>query len=333
MSNPFLSVIVPTYNIADYIQRCIDSITNQTFKDLEIIIVDDGSTDATGTLCDELAVNDSRIRVFHKENGGSSSARNLGIDNARGSYLAFVDSDDYIEPDMYELLVAGITADGTGDAHKIVQIGRNEIDEQGNLLPDICIPPVTPEFVSAHDFYNELLMHRGDCSFCTKIIARELFGDRRFPIGELNEDFKLLVGMLKTTDGVMSLPGHKYHVFYRIGSNSRKKNKDEFSRVFTDNVVNADMVYSVVPQLYPDLEPVAFRFGIYQRIDYMLHIPIALMNSDNKFYVGVKKMLRKSILTTLKNPILSRKNKIYALIFAFVPRTARKIHGKVKKIS
>ena len=101
MDNPLITVIVPVYNIEDYLPRCVHSITAQTYRHLEIILVDDGSTDGTGLLCDRLAEEDERIRVYHKENGGSSSARNLALAHANGEYVGFVDSDDYIAPDMY----------------------------------------------------------------------------------------------------------------------------------------------------------------------------------------------------------------------------------------
>ena len=92
---PLISIIVPVYNIKEYIERCVKSITDQTYKNLEIILVDDGSTDGTEKILDELAEKDARIKVFHKENGGSSSARNLGITKATGEYIGFADSDDF----------------------------------------------------------------------------------------------------------------------------------------------------------------------------------------------------------------------------------------------
>lgn len=104
MSNPLISVIVPVYKAEPYLQRCVDSIRNQTYSNLEIILVDDGSPDRCGEMCDAFAKEDKRIRVFHKENGGQSSARNLGLNNMTGTYVGFVDSDDWIEPDMYEHL-------------------------------------------------------------------------------------------------------------------------------------------------------------------------------------------------------------------------------------
>ena len=108
MSTPLISVIVPVYNIENYLERCVNSIREQTYNNLEILLVDDGSTDSSGALCDRFAEADERIRVFHKENGGSSSARNLGIAEAKGEYLGFVDSDDYISANMYELLVGAL---------------------------------------------------------------------------------------------------------------------------------------------------------------------------------------------------------------------------------
>ena len=100
-----ISVIVPVYNVEQYLERCVDSIINQTYKNLEIILVNDGSTDNSGKLCDELAKRDDRIRVIHKGNGGLSDARNAGIEEAESDLIGFIDSDDYIDEDMYELLI------------------------------------------------------------------------------------------------------------------------------------------------------------------------------------------------------------------------------------
>ena len=98
MNNPKVSVIVPVYNVEKLLQRCIDSILAQTFTDFELLLIDDGSKDKSGEICDEYAAKDSRIRVFHKQNGGVSTARNLGIDKAQGEWIYFVDSDDIVLP-------------------------------------------------------------------------------------------------------------------------------------------------------------------------------------------------------------------------------------------
>lgn len=327
MDNPLISIIVPVYNIEEYLPRCVNSLQNQTYPQLEILLVDDGSTDGTGALCDQLAKKEPRIRVFHKENGGSSSARNLGIAEAKGEYLGFVDSDDYVEPDMYEKLYAAITQYGVPAA----QVGRDEIDPAGNRLPDICVPPDEPVCIEAGDFLRELLMHRGDCSFCTKLIQRNVLENREFPTGVLNEDFHLLVQLLgERIHRIASLPDRGYHVFYRVGSNSRKADKESFSRVYADNIDNADMVCGIVRDKYPDLRDIAFRFGIFQRIDYMLHIPISRMNRENGFYRRVVRYLRKNWWRSMRNPILSGKNKVYHTLFAIAPKGIRRLHRALK---
>ena len=100
-----VSVIVPVYKVEKYLKKCIDSILNQTYRDLEVILVDDGSPDQCGTICDRYGREDSRVHVIHKENGGLSDARNTGVERASGEYILFVDSDDYIEPELVEKTV------------------------------------------------------------------------------------------------------------------------------------------------------------------------------------------------------------------------------------
>lgn len=321
-----LSIIVPVYNIMDCLERCVDSICGQTWRKLEILLVDDGSTDGTGALCDRLADRDSRIRVLHKENGGSSSARNLGIRESRGDWLGFVDSDDWIEPEMYETLLHAAKENHAD----IAQASRDEIDVQGNRRPDVCVPPENIVVCPAQDFLRELLLHRGDCSFCTKLVARGLFEGRSFPEGKLNEDFYLLVDMLSAVEGICILPGQMYHVFYRIGSNTRKKDRNDFSRVFVDIVENADFVERLVKEKYPALKREAVRFALFQRLEYMLHIPVGRMVNSDAFYRRVKRYLRSHLKDTVTNPYLTRKNKVYLLLLSAAPRTVRQVHIAVR---
>lgn len=327
-NRPLISVIIPVYNILEYLPRCVESVCRQTYDNLEILLVDDGSTDGTGELCDRLAQGDARIRVFHKENGGSSSARNLGIARARGEYLGFVDSDDYVSEDMYEKLLQGIL----DYQLPIAQIGRDEFSENGEIRPDICTPPARDTKIASADFMRDLLMHVGDCSFCTKLVAKELFADRGFPVGVLNEDFYLLVQMLTGIEGILSLPGYGYHVFYRMGSNTRKKGRDEFSRVYGDCVDNADMVAELVDRKFPELKTVAVRFGVFQRLEYLLHIPISQMGRENIRYRQIVSYMRKNWLKGMANPHLTIKNKIYLTLFAAAPKGIRVVHKKVRGI-
>ena len=327
MEYPLISIIVPVYNVREYLSRCVQSLQAQTYPNIEILLVDDGSTDGSRGLCDRLAKKDQRIRVFHQKNGGSSSARNRGLREATGEYVGFADSDDYVEPQMYQKLYDAICQYDVPAA----QVGRDEIDPKGDRLPDICIPPKEPVCIEAEDFLKELLMHRGDCSFCTKLVKREVIGESRFPEGALNEDFHLLVQLLgEKIDRIVSLPERGYHVFYRVGSNSRKADKEIFTRVYADNIENADMVSELVKKRYPDLQEIAFRFGIFQRLDYMLHIPVSQMTKDNTFYQNVVKYLRKNWSKSMRSPILSDKNKAYHTLFVIAPKRIRKLHEKLR---
>lgn len=328
MNKPLISVVIPVYNIEDYLERCVKSVCSQTYENLEILLVDDGSTDKSATLCEQLAQEDTRIKVFHKTNGGSSSARNLGIENAHGEYLGFVDSDDYIAENMYDLLYKAILQYKT----PIAQIGRDEIDEQGKRLPNICEPPKEEIVIPSEEFLREMLLHKGDCSFCTKLVKKELFQIAQFPEGELNEDFHLLVKLLPGIQGIVSLPQQTYHVFYRLGSNTRKKDPDAFSRVFTDNVNNADMAEQLVQKEFPALQDIAFRFGMHQRLEYLLHIPVSKMNVGTEQYPDICKYVRKNCLKAWKSPYLTKKNKVYLTLFAIAPKGVRVIHKKLKRL-
>lgn len=323
-----ISVIVPVYNIKEYLGRCVDSILGQTWKNLEVLLVDDGSTDGTEELVDRLAEKDGRVRVFHKENGGSSSARNLGIRNARGKYLGFVDSDDFVEPMMYERLYRAIQETGM----PIAQGGRWEIDEQGRALPDICIPPDVQTIYHSEDFMRELLQHKGDCSFCTKLMDGALFEKYKFPEGKLNEDFYLLVQMLPEVEGIVSVPERVYTVFYKTGSNTRMDSAEKFSRVYGDCVDNADMVTELVKKHYPGLRKTAMRFGLYQRLQYLLHIPIRDMKKTNRQYSDITRYLRRNRREILKNGELTKKQKSYLLLFSLMPATIRKVHRGLMRV-
>lgn len=317
-----LSVIVPAYNAMDCLEKCILSIQKQTYPNLEIIIVDDGSTDNTGALAEKIALSDKRIKVLHKENGGSSSARNCGIDIAKGDFLGFVDADDYIEPVMYERLLLAAVEENL----LMVQTSRDEVDADGNRLPDVCIPPESAEIYEPEHILRELLLHRGDCSFCTRITHSSMFKEMRFPEGELNEDFILLVRMLKNVGPVAILPWQDYHVFYRMCSNSRTTDENKFPSVYKDIVINSDRVMEIVNTDYPTLLEEAKRFALFQRLEYMLHIPVKMMDNNDAFYKSVKRYLRKNKWKALGNKYLTKKNKQYIFILGTFPKIARKIH-------
>ncbi len=323
MDSPKISVIVPVYNSIDCLEKCVKSICAQTYSNLEILLIDDGSTDGTDRLCEQLAKEDCRVRTYHKKNGGASSARNMGIGIASGEYLGFVDSDDYVEPYVYEKMMKALAEGG----YSVAQISRDEVDEAGRRLPDVCVPPQRKEFCEAQVFVKELLLHRGDCSFCTKLLKKDVLEGHQFPEGELNEDFRLLVELLQEMEGIVILPEQGYHVVCRKESTTRRKTKDSFSRVFLDIVDNADRMQELVDSKYPALHVYAVRFNLFQRLDYMLHVPVSQMRRDNVFYQKVKKYLRGHLRDTVTNPYLTKKNKGYLILLTIAPKAVRRVHG------
>jgi len=330
---PLISVIIPAFNVEKLIEKCLMSVENQTYpKDkLQIIAVDDGSTDSTGKIIDDLAKKYDNITAIHKENGGSSSARNKGLEIAKGMYISFVDSDDYIEKDMIEILVDAAIRN---DYIQIVQIGRDEIAKDGTKLPPVVEVPDWETYYTPMGFLKGLLLHEQDSSFCTKLVDKKLFDYMKFPEGMLNEDFYLLYHFLGRCGGVIVTTKVGYHVYYRSGSNSRKNDtdKDYFPQVFTDIVKNSDDVLKFVEGNFSMLIPQAKRFALVQRLDYLLHIPISQMTKDNEFYMSVAKYVKDNKKEIKENEDLSKRQRLYLLLFTHNPRTIRKIHAFIRGI-
>lgn len=327
MESPLISIIVPAYNVEKYLDKCINSILNQSYKNIELILVNDGSTDSTGIICDRFSLLDTRIIVHHQKNLGLSGARNAGLSIAKGDYIGFIDGDDYITPNMYEDLINSLL---TSPSIKISQASRCEITVSGDILPEITYRPNKKEIVSSFDFIKSLLMHEGDTSMCTKLFHKSVFDNDRFATGELNEDFKLIIQLLLKNDTIILLPSIGYNVVHRDDSLTRSSSKHRYSKVFIDAVNNADWVLSLVSKNLSSLIPIAKRFGYFQRCEYMLHIPISMMTKDNVEYIGIKKYIRKNIFGILFSRYLKSKIKFYMLLFAVAPRFVRKTHTKIK---
>ncbi len=178
---PTISIIIPVYNVEPFIRKCINSILAQSYTDFELILINDGSTDNCGRICDEYSLNDARIRVIHKRNGGQSTARNAGIDIARGVYLSFIDADDYIDPIMIETLYklavqynADISECGyisVFQDHEVVsEFGEGIEFGEGNFLLE--------RFISADIFHG----------VWSKLFKKSLYANTRFPNGRIYED-------------------------------------------------------------------------------------------------------------------------------------------------
>ena len=184
-----VSIIVTIYNLETYMAECIESLQNQTMHDIEIILVNDGSKDGSGAICDRYAEKDSRIKVIHKENGGVSAARNLGMRVASGEYLAFVDGDDYVAPDMYEKMLKALQKENADVA--ICSCSR--IDEQGNLRPDEeywCLLPNM--IVSGKEIINTVKIPEDQqwltVIACNRLCKRKVYDNLVWKEGKVRED-------------------------------------------------------------------------------------------------------------------------------------------------
>ena len=174
-----ISVIVPVYNVYDYLDKCIQSIQRQSYSNIEIILVDDGSTDGSGVKCDEYAVKDSRIKVIHKTNGGLSDARNAGIEIAAGKWFSFIDSDDYIsETCLEELLTAATDNECQISVCNMVRVYEDDVTE------NFYSPANSTVVLNDDERFSTLKQP----SVCNKLFLSDLFEDVRFPVGKYYED-------------------------------------------------------------------------------------------------------------------------------------------------
>ena len=183
VNRPEISVIVPIYQVEPYLRRCVDSILRQTFQDLEILLVDDGSPDGCGAICDAYAREDSRVRVLHKENGGLSSARNAGIDAARGEWLAFADSDDWLDPDMLEILHTAALKYGAQIAECSFRRVYSDCTREETLCTGACSTGTREDAVEGMYDWNRFKTVAWD-----KLYRRSVIGGIRYPAGRLHED-------------------------------------------------------------------------------------------------------------------------------------------------
>lgn len=214
MENPLISVIVPIYKVEKYLDRCVESIVNQTYKNLEIILIDDGSPDNCPKMCDDWAKKDNRIKVIHKENGGLSDARNTGLKIAKGEYIAFVDSDDFIEYSMILKLYDAIDTYNCDIASCRVKMVWNDKPSKP-LTPDIK----TKVFEKSVDAMENLIS--GDCLIQTvwnKLYKRMAVENIEFPIGKINEDEYWSWKVIANSKRVICINSLLYNYYMRDGS-------------------------------------------------------------------------------------------------------------------
>jgi glycosyltransferase involved in cell wall biosynthesis len=209
-----VSIIVPVYNVKTYLDACIESIVRQSYVEIEIVLVDDGSTDGSGELCDAWGRRDSRIKVIHKRNGGLSEARNKGLDIAQGTWILFVDSDDYIQVDLVKKCYEAIQIYKADlvffDYEKVEESCDREIpSKENNLIERYSGKEMLKEFIK-----NE----KGSVISCNKMYHRKIWDTLRFPVGRIHEDEYVIVDIWKQVDKAIYRKEVLYYYRQREGS-------------------------------------------------------------------------------------------------------------------
>lgn len=245
-----LSIIMPIYNVEKMLRRCVDSIISQDFRNFELLLIDDGSTDNSGLLADEMAQNDARLTVFHKPNGGLSDARNYGLDRTQGEYITFVDSDDELAPGTLGKLITIL------DTHKDYDILEYPVLERPGCDDEHFFNPGINEYADAADWLSEQgLTH---CWACNKIYKRWVFDSIRFPLNRKFEDILILGRIIMKRPFIATTDKGMYIYHWNDNGIVAKSNREDpelllKTQMETVRMLGIDTRYKYWHKLYMDM--------------------------------------------------------------------------------
>ena len=292
-----ISIIVPIYKVEKYIDKCIESIVCQTYSNLEIILVDDGSPDGCPQICDEYAKKDDRIKVIHKKNGGLSEARNYGIEIATGNYITFVDSDDYVSNDYIEYLY-NLSINNMADISIVLPQIFFESDDNVRInKKDECIK----KYDSRNALITMLYQREFDTSAWGKLYKKELFDDVRFPVGKLYEDISTVYKTILKSNIVVYSNQRKYFYLKRKDSIMGQTFKERDM----DYIYQAENMYDNVKRLNDNELECAARCRLINA-NFSILKKIGFLNLKDKNLIEIKKNIRK----IRKNIILCKKSRV-----------------------
>lgn len=301
MQNPLISVIVPVYNVEDWLVDCVNSIQVQTYNNIEIILVDDGSTDASGEICDRLANEDDRIFVVHKENGGLSDARNKGIDLHHGEYICFVDSDDLIEKKYVETLYRLITSGN----YQVAQIGTKVVSQDNKKVLYTIAQQKDGNVIKLNqsELCKELLLVDVHIAAWCNMYKSFLFDRVRFTKGKLNEDFLMWSDLIDLIDTIVISDECLYRYRMRSGSivHSNKH------KLYSDCLSNSKVWLQKVKNTYPFAKHEA-------DFNYLFYLEMFVKSSNfNEYSLKERNYLidNYSMIQIMRNKYLNIKQKIY----------------------
>lgn len=311
--NDLISVIIPVYNVEKYLERCIESVLTQSYKNLEIILVDDGSTDASGNMCDKYAENDKRIRVIHKENGGLSSARNAALDIMTGKYVTFVDSDDFVTEYYVENLYFGIKKTNADMSMSgFVNWYENDDIPKSEQAAEKNIETLTFTQCAKKVLYQDFL----EVFAPAKLYTSEIFANLRYPMGRLYEDVPITWNSIKKCKTFAVVNKSDYIYLQRESGIQRMK----FSERKFDLIKHWNDVYVEIKSDYPQLEK-AIECRYFSAImNLLFQIPANEYEDSQVELWNMIKKFRKSVLLDRT----SRKKARYAAMISFFGKTITK---------
>lgn len=313
--NILVSIIVPVYNVKKYLSSCIDSILRQTYKNLQIILIDDGSTDESGVICDEYAKRDSRITVIHKINGGLSDARNVGIDNANGEYICFIDSDDFVRQTYIEDLLTAVLKHDADISVCLFEKGIN--DNFKKIYNQIQAEEIVLNSMDAlKRLYNDELSVEMIVAW-NKLYSKKLFEMVRFPIGKINEDEFTIPQLLYNANRVVII--NKYDYYYFQSPNSIMRSTFKLNRL--------DILLALEERMkfFGDNGLIKLKNQTLVQYIYLIINFICILNEkNNKEFLDKKlllvKKLRKNTMLLLNLKEASIKLKVQTFIFYLSPK-------------
>lgn len=309
--NPLISIIVPIYNVEDYLRECIDSLIAQTYENIEIILVDDGSPDNCGMICDDYAVKDSRIMVLHKNNGGLSDARNFGLKRASGEYVSFVDSDDFVSPIFIEKLYEAIANTGVPIAAipggtvfrdgDLVALGR----ERANL---------SAEVLEAHDMLKKMLYQEIATGAQWRLYRRDVLGDEPFPVGLYYEDLASTYKFIISAGRAILIDCNDLYA-YRLRDTSIIRQEFKPIKAISATTVSRQL-FEDISRLYPDLRAaVASRcFSVCRMVFAQLPRIKPLDESVKHYQADLWAELKKRRMMVLKDGEARKRERLAAAI-------------------
>ncbi|MBP3604405.1 MAG: glycosyltransferase [Lachnospiraceae bacterium] len=313
-SEKLISVIVTAYNIEDYLPKCMDSLLAQTYSNMEIIVVDDGSVDGTGKICDEYASKNEKTRVIHKENGGPSSARNAGLKIANGEYIGYVDGDDWIEPDMYQDMLKACEDTGAQIAictYKEVGEGSKEVHPTGNVI-ELSRDEAMDFYISGHPQYH--IYH----SVWSKLFRREVIKDIAFQEGRKSEDIMYTTWALTKASKCVFLDTAYYN--YRMDREDSIMHTKIGERRFRDEIPfwKEQMGYLEGIGMHELVGKASYEF--YKRmLYYYIDFRQTGMKKQAVELAGLLKSERTKINKIYEKPFVKTGDKVRMKVFLFSP--------------